>query len=374
MSFATTRAVAGYGLSGAPLALPRGSLDERTWTVVLADAAREHVTGHLVQALDDGAFPATDTQWAEAIEHHERALGLDLVLERLLLASVAELDAAGIPTRVLKGPAVAHTVYPEPGRRSFADVDLLVPAQHYDGAIGLLCRDGARRRYPEPRRGFDRRFGKGVCLESRDGLELDLHRTFVAGPFGLAVDNEALFATSWPFSLGGRVLEGLDPEARFVHACFHASLGDVEPRLVALRDVAQMLLHSTLDAHRVQELCRRWRCGIVVQRATQVAWETFGIAVSPELVRWAQHYLPSEFERRALRAYVGPDRSYARQAVAGLYAVRGIRAKAAYAGALLVPTAAYVRARDGSYLRRVGRAVGMFLGERAKRARRRPDT
>jgi hypothetical protein len=194
----------------------------------------------------------------------------------------------------------------------------------------------------------------------------------VAGPLGLAVDADALFATGSPFALGGRVLEGLDPEARLVHACFHAALGDAQPRLVALRDVAQMLLHSTVDADRVRELCRRWRCGIVVQRATRLAWDAFSITVAPGVLRWARQHEPSAFERRAMQAYLGPDRSYARQAVAGLLAVPGIRAKAAYAGALLVPTAGYVRERDGSYLRRLRRGVGLFMEQRAERREQRP--
>ena len=34
----------------------------------------------------------------------------------------------------------------------------------------------------EPRPGFDRRFGKGVCLVRPDGVQVDLHRTLAAGP------------------------------------------------------------------------------------------------------------------------------------------------------------------------------------------------
>ncbi len=47
---------------------------------------------------------------------------------------------------------------------------------------------GGRRRFSEVRPGFDRRWGKGACVVAADGTELDVHRTFVAGPFGLTVD------------------------------------------------------------------------------------------------------------------------------------------------------------------------------------------
>ena len=364
------RRVAGYGLPGAAPVRPQAVLDDESWETVLAGVSGHRLTGHMVRALDDGAFTAKDDQQAEAVEAHERALAVELVLERLLLTTVSQLDAARITPRVLRGPAVAHSVYPEPGLRSFADVDLLVAPQDYDAALAVLCARGARRRYQEPRKGFDRRFGKGVCLEIPGGLglEIDLHRTFVAGPFGLAVDTNTLFEASAEFLLGGQKQHGLDPEARFLDSCFHAALGREQPRLVALRDVAQMILCSQLAADRVRERCRAWRCGIVVQRAVALAWDAFALDSTPEVVRWARRQECSEFENRALLAYVSSDRSYARQAVAGLEAVRGVRAKARYAIALLVPNRTYVRIREGSYRRRVRRALRLFREESRRQA------
>jgi hypothetical protein len=359
------RGVAAYGLPGATSTLPQAVLDDRAWEAVLAGVSGQRLTGHIVRALDDGAFMANDDQQAAALEAHERALAVELVLERLLLTTMHQLDEANIAARVLRGPAVAHSVYLEPGLRSFADVDLLVASCDYDAALALLCAHGARRRYQEPRKGFDRRFGKGVCLEIPGGLglEIDLHRTFVAGPFGLAVDTGALFKSSTTFHLGGQELHALDPEARFLDSCFHAALGRKQPRLVALRDVAQMILCAPLDVDRVRERCRAWRCTVVVQRAVDLTWDAFALDSTPEVVRWAYSQESSAFEQRALRAYVSSDRSYAGQAVAGLQAVRGRREKVRYATALLVPNRAYVRMREGSYHRRVRRALRLFREE-----------
>jgi Uncharacterised nucleotidyltransferase len=276
-------------------------------------------------------------------------------MRRTSLRGSLEVPRSGIPG------------YPEPGLRSFGDIDLLVRRQDYDHPLALLCAHGARRRSPEPRRGFYRRCGKGVCLETSHDLEIDLHRTFVAGPFGLAIDTDALFGTGSNFSLGGHVFEGLDPAAQFLDASFQAALGDVQPRVVALRDIAQMMLDSALDSARVQELCRKWRCGIVVQRAIQLADDAFTLDAMPEVMRWTPSYEATSFERRALQAYVGADRSYARQTVAGLHALRGFRAKTTYAATLRVPTRAYMRVRDGSYLRRAGRAFRVLRDDRAGR-------
>jgi hypothetical protein len=329
------------------------------WSQLVEEAFRSRVTGHLVAAIGDGALVATPHQAHAALASHERALARDLLVERRMLEAVAVLDDSGIPVRVLKGSALAHTVYPDPSLRSFGDVDVLVPSQRYDQAVRALCRSGARRRYEEPRPGFDRRFGKGVCLETTDGFEIDVHRTFVAGPFGLSVDTRDLFGTSAEFVVGGRALHCLDPEARFVHACFHVALGHAEPRVVSLRDVAQVLLHTPLDGDRVRKLCVRWRCAAVVRRAVELTSALLAVDLDATPAHWVLEARPSSFERRALRSYTGPDRTYASQVVAGIYAVRGVRAKTEYARSLLVPRRTYVEDRDRTYASRLRRGLGL---------------
>jgi hypothetical protein len=361
--------IAGYGLPDRALAPPSEPFDDETWSALLSSAYRQRVTGHLQSAIDEGALCTTDAQRRAATDQHELALVRDVTLERLLVTTLDQIDPGGAAVRVLRGPSVAHTAYRDPALRSFGDLDLLVAQRQYDWVVTMLCGRGARRRYAEPRPGFDARFGKGVCIETPTGLEIDLHRTFVAGPFGLAVDADALFDSNATFVLADRTFPTIDPESRFLDACFHAALRRTEPRLVPIRDVAQMTLLAQLDVDRVRDLCRRWRCGIVVQRAIEITWGTFELASTPEIVRWARAYEPSRFEQRALRSYGAGDDSYARQAVAGLRAVPGIRRKAAYAASLLLPTRDYVRTHEGSYLRRVRRGLRLLLSDLSKQRR-----
>src|SRR4051794_510541 len=223
------RAVASFG---APFVAtdvfpwPSAPLERAQFATLLVDAARERVTGHLCNAIDEGALVATDEQRDDAAAAHREALVVDLVLERALLKAVDDLELAGIDVRVLKGTAIAHTVYPAPELRSFRDVDLLVRDQQLDAAIAVLSEQGAARRFREPRPRFNRRFGKGVCLRTVDGVEVDLHRVFAAGPFGLQIVPARLFERASAVPLGGRTVVGLDPTTRALHAVFHAALGD----------------------------------------------------------------------------------------------------------------------------------------------------
>ena len=112
----------------------------------------------------------------------------------------------------------------------------------FDRAIAALRALDFERRFIEPRHGFDARFSKGACLERADDLELDLHRTLAPGAFGLRLGGAELFATRAAVSSRSprKAIAGIDRELAFVHACFHAALGDFPPRLVPLRDVVEL--------------------------------------------------------------------------------------------------------------------------------------
>jgi hypothetical protein len=353
--------IAAHGLPGAP-ALDDPPMIDAAWQALLQDACRQRITGHLVDAIDAGVLPASEHQCADAAAAHRDALALDLVLDRLLVQTSTRLQCEGIDHRALKGAALAYGVYPKPELRSYGDIDVLVDGNRYDDAIASLRGDGGRARYAEPRAGFTSRFGKGVCVVTADDLEVDVHRTFVAGAFGLALDVHDLFDAPVTIDLAGHSVPALAPVPRFLHACFHAALGDRVPRLVPLRDVAQIMLTTDLDVAAVLERAEHWRARVVVQHAVRATWRMLHLSSTHELVSWARHYTPDRFERTALRAYVAPDRSYATQAAAGVLALRTARDRAAYARALLLPERDYAKARGGYFarLKRSARAASRW--------------
>jgi hypothetical protein len=357
--------VARFGLPGVAPEVTERPLRDVAFDALVDEAVEQHLTGHLLAALGEGAFAADADQAARAEVAHIAALAGDLLLERLLVRTSRRFAGAGIEHRVLKGPAFAHTVYADPALRSFGDIDVLVRAEDYDDAIASLVACGGEVRYEEPRPRFTKRFGKGVCVVV-DDLEIDVHRTFVAGPFGMTVDLEELFTGSVQLPLPGADLRALIPERQFLHACYHVALGSLTPRWVPMRDVAEMLLHRDgVDLEDVVSVAARWRAGIVVQRAVLCTWDAFDLPGTHPFQEWARRYRPTAFERRALAAYIAPNRSYATQAIAGLHAVRGVRAKCAYAGALLIPSREYARERGG-YVGRLRRGVATARSMRAR--------
>lgn len=347
---ALATSVAAVGLAGAVRDLPARPLDPDAWRAFVAEVRRQRLAGHLADAVASGRLPTTEKQHAEAAEVHTSAMQSVLRLERLLVDTSAVLEGAGVPTVALKGSSLAHTAYPDPATRVFGDVDVLVPSECFDDAGAALQQAGCRRRWPQLRPGFDRRFGKGATFDTPDRFEIDLHRTVTPGPFGLTIDLPGLFETAVPLWLGGRELRMLAREERLLHACYHAALGSPVPRLVGLRDVAQLVLATDPDTDRLMELAQRWRGQAVVARAIRQAWQTFDLADVVPLSVWARTYRPSRRDEHALAPYLRTHHRFGARALASLRVIPGVRDKAAFVRAVVLPD----RDAVGSYERGYG--------------------
>jgi hypothetical protein len=350
-----------HGLPGSAIRFPR-EISPREWDHGHRAARLAGLTGLLSAAVQDGAVTLDERQQAELAESNLDAQRAALRLEQRLLEVSEGLEEHAVEHRVLKGAATAHLDYAARELRPFSDIDLLIHSRDLDEAVAAFESRGGQRRFSEPRAGFAARFSKAVCVVSDDGTEVDLHRSLADGPFGLAMAPDELFESSEAFVLGGRTLHALGADERLIHACFHAILGRPEPELRPQRDVAQLAQSQSVDIDRIVRLACRWRCRAVVARAVLLTWRTLALPIDDHWHRWAVAYQPDRFERRAL-TYYGDARpqSYARQAVGGTLAVRGLGHKVRYAFALAFPRRSYVRARDRSYGRRVARAVRLWL-------------
>lgn len=354
-------AVAAYGLPGATLPWPGGPLERRRWAHVLSTVTHERITGLLAAAIVDGEFPVTPEQAAAADRAHRASMATAVLLERRLVCTAERFDAAGIEFRVLKGTAVAHLDFPDPALRSFGDNDLLVRSEQFDDAVAVLVAAGHRRKFPEVRPGFDRRFSKGSCLVGPDGYELDLHRTLAMGPFGVRIRLDDLWAAPSTFTVGGRPFAALAPEVRFLHACVHAVLGDNDTRLATLRDVVQMQERRPFDAERIRRLSAVWGADAVVAAAVGRAASVLGVAPAGPLGTWAEAYRPTNADRRALALYGSPAQTYAAKSFGALRAIPATRDKVAFAVGLAFPGRRYREERGARRLQRWRRGAAQVV-------------
>ena len=332
------------------------------WTEFLAGCEENRVLGLLADAVRTGACRLPDYQRESVESRCGWWLAHDLVVERQLLRVAGVLDGAGIEFRVLKGVALANSIYAEPSLRLFGDIDLVVDPDHFVRAAAVIAEAlSGTRELPELRPGFDQRFGREILLRC-DGLEVDLHRTLVDGPFGLWVRLDDLFAEKRTFLLGGRALPRLGDAARFVHACMAAVLGDWPPRRIAQRDIAELLVGGeragALGAAPVQELAARWRATAVVALAIRTTVADLGLETGHPLITWAQGYRSSVGDRLLLASYRGRARGYTSQALS-VVALPGWGDRADFLRAITRPSRAYLDARGFRGGDRLRRAIGL---------------
>lgn len=297
----------------------------------LIDAVAEHrIVGVAVRAMETGMLEMSDGATRDLVDRHDAVMARTLTVEDRMLDVVDALGSAAVDHRILKGSALAHLVALDPADREFRDVDVLVRSPEITRAVEELEALGARRVRPPLSADFDRRFAKSVTLRWQ-GVEIDIHRTVAAGPFGVWSTPDDLFSSPSGFTVADRSLNTLDRTHHLLHACYHVALGQSLPALANLRDIA-LLSTGDWDESRFRETVERWQGRAVVARAVRLVQRLLEVDVGKELAR----FTPEPGDGDLLRPYEGAGNRFPALAVATLRALPA-RDRAAFARAIALP-------------------------------------
>lgn len=310
----------------------------------MALAESEKLLGPLVDAVQSAALVLPNDATDHLAERHEATMLWCLQIEVRLLELGRWFAAAEICYLVLKGPAVAHLDERDPSARSFVDVDLLVAAEDLDRAVEVLEDRGATRPWPQRRPGFDSRFAKGVTMTSFDGIEIDLHRMICDGVYGLRVPPGELFEGVESFELGGTKMRAMSRPHRFLHAAYHAVLGSPTPGLSSLRDIARYMSAGDLAPQAVVPIARGWGGEVVLAVAVAETLSALDFD-APGWAQWLSSTDTDPVESGRIERQRREGSSIGRAKVDALREMPGTRLKAAYAFAVLWPTAEHLEAR-----------------------------
>jgi hypothetical protein len=282
-------------------------------------ATIDRLGGLLSTAIDAGAIDADDEAAEIVTDIWYQQLLASVVVEALVVRTARVLDDAGVTWRLTKGAAVAHLDYPDPALRPFGDADVLVHPDHWQRAVDALVDAGCRRQRPEVHPGWDNRFGKGATLNSPEGLEIDLHRRFAIGRFGVRSHMDDLYAAGDSIELAGRRIPTLDGAGRLLHSCHHAALGGFR-HYRAHRDVAQQLLVTGVHWQAAVDIATAWRVEAVVARAITDTWRVLGLGLEHPAHTWASSMRISRADRWALDVFAAekPFREQALTAIGAL--------------------------------------------------------
>jgi hypothetical protein len=189
-----------------------------------------------------------------------RQAAAELLLEadlRLLLHAFAE---AGIEPLLLKGTALAYSLYPEPWLRPRCDTDLLVAASEREKAAALLQKMGyetlleENMDYVSAQKSYSKT-GPGI----RFSYDLHWHISNTNRQFSRSFADEHLFAAAVPVPALGEHARTLSKIDSLLYACFHRAghFSHSGDRLIWLHDIH--LLCQSLTEAEAETLCAKAR-------------------------------------------------------------------------------------------------------------------
>jgi hypothetical protein len=240
-------------------------------------------------------------------------LARNVRLQASLAEAVTVLQREGIEPIVVKGGALAGTVYANPGLRPMGDLDLLVPTQAMEPAGAALSAIGYHlaRRLSARMEAFQARFGGGLEWTRQDRLGLthiDLQHALVGVDLcrhAFPVEARALWAAARPLDAGGTQALQLSAEDTLLHLCLHPPLhhGYAVP-LRTYVDIDWLVASEGTDQfwRRLIERAAQFRARIVVYWALCCAQDLFGTPV-PD---WALDALAPRALHRHLLAGLAP--------------------------------------------------------------------
>jgi len=159
------------------------TFSEADWHLFIRMAKAEGVAPLLFYASTRSAFEAPDEVNRELrMAYYESAAFNQMIIAELGQV-VSRLDNASIPVIVLKGGALATTIYPDSALRPMNDLDLLVKPEDLERAKSIILSMGYYEPIPEMAKGFNQLAQYHFYFSHRDksSLNLELHWNLLAG-------------------------------------------------------------------------------------------------------------------------------------------------------------------------------------------------
>lgn len=334
-------------------------------------AAKQHgLAALLYAALADVDISDLDAPFQELRDTYLRSrmaarLGYDALGE--LLEAFARRKIAVL---VLKGAALSPLLYPEPGLRTFGDIDLLI--RRDDLAAAQQIMEGAGYRIlSERHEGFSEQFLKSLNYVhgERVGLAVELHwHLFVPVYYRRRLAPELFWEHPMACAPGTRNMFTLAPTPQLLYLCAHARLNHTRLRLIWLYDIALLLERygGEIDWDEFVRVAQALELAPAAAQILEWATEWWGTAVPDEPLALLRG-TPSRTAARLVYALVTSPQPEAR-VFADVFYQTGLRNKLTYAVQLLLPSRAYMQNRHPDdpmlrlpirYVQRVWRITGM---------------
>lgn len=281
-----------FALAGAPEdphTVP-GPGPDTDWSALVQLAVRENAVialrDHCLR-LGPGSVSAT---WALrmallSLDIERRMREARRRLEELLVG----LNQAGIEPVVLKGAALAETVYGSWTERPMSDIDLLLDPSELDRARAIAMRFGwsSDDSVPSEAGYAEHHHLPPLVDDAGSGLRLELHRSVFPTGHPFAVTSQQIAEASRRIAVGAGWARVMESHQHLVHVAIHF-VWSHEVRSGAwraFRDLAALMRSGSIDAGALMHTAREWRASSCLYWLLHLARSLAGVSVSEEMLR-----------------------------------------------------------------------------------------
>lgn len=207
-----------------------------------------------------------------------------LIIEIALGEMQKLLAAAGIPMLLLKGPHLAATLYDDPLKRTYCDLDILVKPEHYYTAAKVLLANGFKLFNINRRRLASEMADYQLLLRAPRGIAVELHCA-LADRDQFRSDVKGFFQRSEEFKFGDLKVRGLGTEDLLLHLCLHFGKRHfMTSEKKHLHDIALLLKKKKVDWPIFMERVKRTGCRIITYYCLEAVRLQHGAEIPGEIM------------------------------------------------------------------------------------------
>ena len=263
-----------------------------------------------------------------------------------------QLAGEGVQVILLKGAALAETVYRNIAVRPMYDLDLLVHREDVTTALGALSKLGYAQTHAEAFAGVTLDFENEMAVLKRGPVEtlIEIHWSLLNSPhYQHKLPIAWFWETAVPVQVEGGAALALGPEALLLHLCAHLALHHGSNGTLWLHDVAEVVhrFQDQLEWEQVLERAQAWDLVLPTQQVLERVARDWQAPIPTDILQRLAVLRPSQAETQVHAWLTAPERPVARRFWADLVSMPTWRDRLRYGWGNLFPSAAYMRRRFG---------------------------
>jgi len=332
---------------------------DMNWNYILENANDNRIATLLYYNLQKSGNDLVPVEVMEQLQKIYKAiLALNIIAFNELKQILKSFSEAQIKVILLKGVALAETVYPDIALRPFGDIDLLIHKKDLYKLNPKLLQIGYELSEPSDE---EIEF-RAIKLVKKGEIILEIHWHLFASPYSKYIDIDEFWKNTVTINIEGLDAFVLSPENLLIHLCLHASIHNY-PQLICLVDISEVIQYygEILNWELVLEKVLHYKICSPMYYSLAHTKELFNTPIPDFVLDSLSLYKVSSFDDKIFDALLAiPGDISARSAVVTFLDINGIIPKIRYVFSKLFPGKDFMAKRYSgkgiinSYFSRIG--------------------